>query len=361
MESGVKIRDARFCNLKLLLIYLVVYGHLIETRINDSAVLLWQYRIIYMFHMPLFIFLSGYFLKTEKSCLKQLKKSGLFYALAQLAAMFVCFVFLNQQYSFFKPYWHLWYLFSLTIWSGLGLLLHFMFRKYPFLNKVWVKILLLLAAILAGCLVGGCPQIGRFLSLSRTIVFLPYFLAGVFFPKNWNFYRTRPANRITGIAALSAAAILIFAFGRQLTTSFLFQAGAFGKMGFEKGVWLRLLCYAIGTLLSLFLLTVIPAKKLAFSRAGANTCGIYLLHVIPAILLRDISVPAPAVIICAPLIGIAIVWMLHKVFQWQKSIYYHIIDTHPSLFQPKILLDKEILRIQKGEVDEHNYRYKNRT
>ena len=40
----VKLRDARFCNLKLLLIFLVIYGHLIEPGIYQSEVLMTQYK-----------------------------------------------------------------------------------------------------------------------------------------------------------------------------------------------------------------------------------------------------------------------------------------------------------------------------
>lgn len=57
----VKLRDAQYCNLKLLLIFLVIYGHLIEPGIRNSEVLMVQYRWIYMVHMPLFCFLSGFF------------------------------------------------------------------------------------------------------------------------------------------------------------------------------------------------------------------------------------------------------------------------------------------------------------
>lgn len=47
---------------KLLLIFMVVYGHLLEGIMDNAEPLMQIYRIIYSVHMPLF--LSGLFLKS---------------------------------------------------------------------------------------------------------------------------------------------------------------------------------------------------------------------------------------------------------------------------------------------------------
>jgi fucose 4-O-acetylase-like acetyltransferase len=60
-------RDYLFDNLKFILIILVVFGHLIERYINQSIYLKVIFINIYLFHMPLFIFISGYFTKSIKS------------------------------------------------------------------------------------------------------------------------------------------------------------------------------------------------------------------------------------------------------------------------------------------------------
>lgn len=59
VRKMIKLREARYCNLKLLLIFLVIYGHTIETQIWHNTVLMTQYKFIYLVHMPLFAFLSG--------------------------------------------------------------------------------------------------------------------------------------------------------------------------------------------------------------------------------------------------------------------------------------------------------------
>ncbi len=56
-------RDSFFDALKGVLIFLVVLGHMLELNkaTSDTSVVLWDF--IYLFHMPLFIFVSGYFSK----------------------------------------------------------------------------------------------------------------------------------------------------------------------------------------------------------------------------------------------------------------------------------------------------------
>ena len=50
-------------NLKFILIFLVVLGHILEPLISDSINLKRLYIFIYTFHMPAFIFISGLFSK----------------------------------------------------------------------------------------------------------------------------------------------------------------------------------------------------------------------------------------------------------------------------------------------------------
>ena len=50
-------------NIKVVLIFLVVFGHLIERYIDTSNTLMGIYMFIYIFHMPLFVYISGYLSK----------------------------------------------------------------------------------------------------------------------------------------------------------------------------------------------------------------------------------------------------------------------------------------------------------
>jgi hypothetical protein len=75
-EKVSKNRDPYFSNLKFILIFLVILGHLIEKYIYVNHDLYSIYTVIYMVHMPLFAFISGFFLKTAIENLTGSGKSG---------------------------------------------------------------------------------------------------------------------------------------------------------------------------------------------------------------------------------------------------------------------------------------------
>ena len=63
-------RIALWDNLKFILITLVVGGHFADTLIDYSKIYSSIFLFIYAFHMPLFIFISGYF-HSEKNITKK--------------------------------------------------------------------------------------------------------------------------------------------------------------------------------------------------------------------------------------------------------------------------------------------------
>ena len=56
-------RDYLFDNCKVFLIFLVVAGHFVGPGASDNTFLLLLKWVIVSFHMPAFIFISGYFIK----------------------------------------------------------------------------------------------------------------------------------------------------------------------------------------------------------------------------------------------------------------------------------------------------------
>ncbi|MBP3356929.1 MAG: acyltransferase family protein [Rikenellaceae bacterium] len=54
-------RNRSLDGLKFILISLVVMGHFMEPSRYTDSVSCWLYSVIYSFHMPLFIWMNGYF------------------------------------------------------------------------------------------------------------------------------------------------------------------------------------------------------------------------------------------------------------------------------------------------------------
>ena len=64
-NQGISQRDNSIDSLKFLLICTVVLGHVIMALGGGKAEMA-MFNFIYSFHMPLFVFLSGYFTRPEE-------------------------------------------------------------------------------------------------------------------------------------------------------------------------------------------------------------------------------------------------------------------------------------------------------
>lgn len=292
----VKLRQAGYCNLKLFLIYLVVNGHWIENRVGNPL-LLEQYQVIYLVHMPLFAFLSGLFTKSTRGCQGQLKKLVPIYIAAQ--GVYV----LTGGAQVFTPFWHLWYLLSCCFWTGLA----WVCQRF---GKGRWRITVLVLAVLAGLIAGYVPWLNRTLSGSRTVVLFPFFWAGVICPADvdWKKYRK------WGLASLAGAILLIIQFAEKIPVTFLYHAVPYSSFG---NVGSRLLVYILATLLGFFLLSWMPQRRFPWTRAGADTMVIYLLHAPLVGVLREWSIPPGWL----PLCSAGLLYLLYKLSQWNGPLY----------------------------------------
>lgn len=275
----VKLRSAYYCNLKLLLIWLVIFAHWIEPLIWTDPVLYTAYRWIYLVHMPLFAFLSGLFLRNTAGGARQLKRTLPLYILCQAIAV------LSGNARWDTPWWILWYLLSLSFWLLLSCFLMGLKRG---------KWLVFVLAIAAGCLAGN-TSLGRTWSLSRTVVFFPYFWLGVMGNPDTQWHRLR----IPGLAAL----LIVLTSSPKMSAVTLWHAGPCDPA-------LRLQCYACGLLLGLFLLSWCPRRRFPWTRAGADTMPAYLLHGPIVGLLRQFPLPHPW------LLTTFFLYIIHKAMQW---------------------------------------------
>lgn len=296
----VRLRDAGYCNLKLLLIFLVIYGHWIEPWIRSDRLLMDQYRLIYLVHMPLFAFLSGLFLTGEAGCARSMKRTVPTYLVWQTAAV----VLGAGMVRWHTPWWHLWYLLSLIFWTGIA----WLWYRFGRGRGGW---LILILSVAAGCLCGYLPWLDRMLSGSRTVVFFPCFWLGVMTPPDIS----RERLRIPSLVVLAAMGGVIAWVWNRTGVVFLYHAAPFGRM--EQGWLLRLGCYGAGFALGLAMLAWVPGKRFAFTRMGADTMMYYLLHGPVVAVLRLKELPAwgypvgTAVLLC----------VLDLLSRWRSGMY----------------------------------------
>ncbi|MBQ2865849.1 MAG: acyltransferase family protein [Clostridia bacterium] len=295
----IKQRYARYCNLKLILIFTVIYGHLIEDLTDTSYIAEILYRGIYFVHMPLFSFMSGLFVKSKKDCSSQLVKLLKTYIPCQLLAVILSW----GRVELFTPWWHLWYLLSTCIWLAAG----WVWLKW---GRDSCKTAVILFCAVLGCAVGFLPRVGRVMSLSRTAVFLPYFMAGVMSDPR----RITEDNKTLAAVCAIVALILTVTAGRTIPTEFLYQAEAYGS---NTEVIYRIVCYITGGFAIVAALTFAPNRRYFFTKLGTDTMPVYLLHAPIVLLVRRLEMDW---CLCIPAAAVIIV-IIYRITRWYGGLY----------------------------------------
>ena len=196
---ATKQRDSFFDVLKFVLIVFVILGHVVEKSLSDYYMRL-LYTYIYSFHMPLFIFVSGYFSKKKerKSFLKSTLKLVETLICFQIVYLLLRYIIPNRPISLFTfcvPYGALWYLLSL-IWWRIGLQL----LPQKLLDK---KNLMIGASILVSLLSQISCAYANVFAWQRTLGFLPFFVLGYYAQQ------TNIMERIRNIKPFYSIALLI--------------------------------------------------------------------------------------------------------------------------------------------------------
>lgn len=257
-------------NLKVLLIFFVVLGHVIEYYIQDNIMLRSIYIFIYFFHMPLFVFVSGYLSKNVQKSSKGTIKSLLIpYIVFNIIWYSLVYLVTSElMLLIIYPGWTLWYLISLFFWRvSLKYLVRF---KY-----------ILPMSIIGGLLVGALPRGGVVLSLSRTITFLPFFLLG-YYTSETHLKKISKIGKGKALLGVGVAIVLAFYVGKtnSVDYSFFYHSKSYVSSGISTyvGVFLRGGLYIGATLLSICVLNLLPTRKLFFTSIGEKTMSIYLFH-----------------------------------------------------------------------------------
>lgn len=111
----MKQRICYFDNLKFILILLVVIGHFLSSFKTDHLYAS-IYSFIYIFHMPCFIFLAGYFskslIKDGKLSVNKIIGYSILYFIMQTGLL----ILLGKNFTLIVPSLALWYLQSMIIW-----------------------------------------------------------------------------------------------------------------------------------------------------------------------------------------------------------------------------------------------------
>ena len=272
-----------FDNVKWLAIVMVVVGHAIGF-LTDAAGNQFEknlFVIIYSVHMPLFIFISGLFIKPMNKDTKIPKdKIIAFLAIGMVLRVFTAILRIllgksNYFYSVLDMYdSYTWFMGAMAVMIFLTWLL----RSYS--PKIIFPI-----ALLIGCMAGYDKFLGDQFALMRIVVFFPVFLIGYYFTPE-------QILKLVSVKWLKIAAVLVIAgfvalcvlnkgFGETFRPLFTGRNRftVLSKQAYPFAVFYRLASYGISALMGLSIMCLVPNRSLGYiTKMGAKTLQIYFWH-----------------------------------------------------------------------------------
>lgn len=193
-------RDFRIDSIKGLLIILVVMGHVITSLDNVNIINHAVMGFIYIFHMPLFILLSGYLTKPPEQQAPRDMWRGVLNLMVIAVIFHLIYVFrvyaLGGDYTKVLtafPQGALWYLVSLAYWR----ILHYYSPRSLLRNPVLYLAIALVVSILC-----GLTHLGKLLSIQRTLNFYVFFLLGYYYRQGMLSRRWWQSNLLHGAVAV---------------------------------------------------------------------------------------------------------------------------------------------------------------
>lgn len=292
-------------NIKVLLIFLVVFNHIIAFNlVKVDTVVRYVWYAITIFHMPAFVFISGYLSKKPRNVLKNFKNLLIPYVLGYTLTWYSqIWLGRSVDYEILRPTGSvMWYILALFIYR----------LTIEALGKIRFIVPL---SILFALWAGTRPEFTTFLSSSRIVVFFPFFVAGYL----WKSEYITAIRKFKGKWILVAiSGVLLWAIPNYMIPNEMGIAIFRGNHGYQicgltdpQGVILRLLMYLVSFVVVYTMLALVPDIKLPLTYVGRHTMGIYFFHYPIMIIMNGLYIlMLPAMNNVCVLLGVSLVFVL---------------------------------------------------
>ena len=292
-------------NIKVLLIFLVVFNHIIAFNlVKVDTVVRYVWYAITIFHMPAFVFISGYLSKKPQNVLKNFKNLLIPYVLGYTLTWYSqIWLGRSVDYEILRPTGSvMWYILALFIYR----------LTIEALGKIRFIVLL---SILFALWAGTRSEFTTFLSSSRIVVFFPFFVAGYL----WKSEYITAIRKFKGKWILVViSGVLLWAIPNYMIPNEMGIAIFRGNHGYQlcgltdpQGVILRLLMYLVSFVVVYTMLALVPDIKLPLTYVGRHTMGIYFFHYPIMIIMNGLYIlMLPAMNNIWVLLGVSLVFVL---------------------------------------------------
>ena len=270
-------RDYRLDNLRCILIFLVVFSHLlVETKTRGPATRV-LYQVINLFHMPGFVLLTGYFarFRPKRMFTGLVVPYVVFQVLASVRKNIVAGRVWSAGLTLLYPQWTLWYLTACVMW----------YCTVPLLERVVsgrAQLAVVVGSLVVSIAAGLAPWLGEFLDLARVVVFYPFFCGGYYMGRR-GFSRKIDAldQRRLRTVQVGSTVVLVVAmtlhYAHGACPVWVLRRDTPYANGWECEA--RIIMQLAAVAWCLWLLVIVTnAKRGIASEVGRNTLSVYLLH-----------------------------------------------------------------------------------
>ena len=327
-------RDTDIDCAKGILIVLVLIGHLGADVKGDNVILNLVTFLIYTFHMPAFVFISGYLSKNLEKSRESGFRSILMYFLFQVSWSVFSVAVLHDYtpaLRMYEPGPALWYILALGVWR---------FFQKEILSIRCCFLISVVLAILSVCTAEVLPM----MAIPRIIGFMPFFLLG--------YYTSTPIikEKIQGsnifISVLGAIVLILFSWvciKNQITLSI--TAHNYGYKTINNNIYMALVLNLVIYIINFIGVFVFVRLSYClknckyFVRVGGNTLYIYvlsnyfqkvwyvILHKYNLLFANDYLNYGVSLIVSAAVIFICCSDIVVKVFDYIVDKYLALIKT----------------------------------
>ena len=265
-------RDPWLDNVKMVLVTLVVVGHAIGL-VEATAGSHWVYDFIYLWHIPAFVFVSGYLSKSFEWDRRRMK--SLLYTLAIPYLLFepALFYFRRgvadedvQGPLWLVPHWTMWYLIVLLMWRLVT----------PILKSHWLFLpLSVIVSLLGGLWNDDSLMIPRFLGL------LPFFVLGLHLKPRHLKHLDDVWVRVAAVPMLVGIGVMAAYTDTWAETALLWYDTGYAEIPIDNEIVFqtRLTVMMVGLVGAFSAMSLVPRRSLGwFTTMGTATMVVYLFH-----------------------------------------------------------------------------------
>lgn len=282
-KEAVDRRDPFLDNAKYLTIVLVAVGHTWAPLSGDSRAVSALYYLLYTFHMPMFVLISGYLSRSFEGTPRQLKRlvTGLLVPYLIFQTLYTLLLRWvgddpDRGFQYHQPAFALWFLVALFLWRLTA--------------PVWKRLRLSLPVSLVIAVAAAVtPALGDELSLMKVAQFLPFFVLGLQLrPEHFRSLRRRTVRVLALPVAAGALAVSYASVPYISGAPFLHDRSA-QDLGLPAwlGVVMTLASFGCALVMTTCFLAWVPRGHTGFTSLGTGTLYAYLLHVYPLRLARE--------------------------------------------------------------------------